>query len=65
VRKNYPGRASISPALDLLITLLSMGVEGWRRMLEERKDVYGYMRGKLEVLAEANGARLLVTPGRA
>lgn len=27
VRKSYPGRASISPVLDLLITLLSMGVE--------------------------------------
>jgi O-phospho-L-seryl-tRNASec:L-selenocysteinyl-tRNA synthase len=34
VRRGYPGRASISPILDLLITLLSMGVEvgGWSRM---------------------------------
>ena len=28
VRKSYPGRASISPVLDLLITLLSMGADG-------------------------------------
>ena len=44
VRKSYPGRASISPVLDLLITLLSMGADGWARCLAERQSVYGYMR---------------------
>ena len=31
----YPGRASMSPVLDLFITLLSIGVEGWKGMLCE------------------------------
>lgn len=63
VRKSYPGRASISPVLDLLITLLSMGAEGWKRALTDREDVYRYMREKLQATAGDNGERLLETPG--
>ena len=63
VRKSYPGRASISPVLDLLITLLSMGSHGWQRCLEDRGDVYGYMRTKLGECVGEFGERLLDTPG--
>jgi hypothetical protein len=37
VNKAYPGRASASPIIDLFITLLSLGVSGWKRLLQERK----------------------------
>jgi O-phospho-L-seryl-tRNASec:L-selenocysteinyl-tRNA synthase len=32
----YAGRASMSPILDVFITLLSMGVNGWNHLLQER-----------------------------
>ena len=63
VRKNYPGRASIAPALDVLITLLSLGKEGWRSKLDAREDAFEYMRERLRDAAEAHGERLLETPG--
>ena len=63
VRKNYPGRASIAPALDVLITLLSLGVVGWRETLDAREDTFEYMRERLRTTAEAHGERLLETPG--
>lgn len=63
VRKSYPGRASISPVLDLLITLLSMGADGWARCLAERESVYGYMQTKLGECVGEFGERLLETPG--
>jgi O-phospho-L-seryl-tRNASec:L-selenocysteinyl-tRNA synthase len=63
VRKNYPGRASIAPALDVLITLLSLGKNGWREKLEKREDAFEYMRERLRFTAEAHGERLLETPG--
>ena len=63
VRKNYPGRASITPALDVLITLLSLGVVGWRETLDAREDTFEYMRERLRTTAEAHGERLLETPG--
>lgn len=32
-----PGRASASPSLDVLITLLSLGASGYKKLLSERK----------------------------
>ncbi|CAJ0948226.1 unnamed protein product [Ranitomeya imitator] len=37
ISKMYPGRASASPSLDVLITLLSLGASGYKRLLTERK----------------------------
>jgi hypothetical protein len=37
LNKAYPGRASASPLVDLFITLLSLGVAGWKKLLRERK----------------------------
>lgn len=34
VNANYPGRASMSAHLDLLVTLLYWGAEGWRARLQ-------------------------------
>lgn len=43
----YPGRASMSPLLDLFITLLSMGRTGYRRLLQEREQCYALLLGRL------------------
>lgn len=40
IAKNYPGRASGSPVLDLFITLLSFGRTGYETMLQEQKVYY-------------------------
>ena len=34
INSAYPGRASNSPMLDLLITLLHLGASGWTKMLQ-------------------------------
>eukprot|EP00903_Cladosiphon_okamuranus_P005368 g5361.t1 len=59
VGKSYAGRASAGPCLDLFVTLLSMGEEGWRRLLAEREALVEPFRRRLRELAESNGERLL------
>lgn len=63
INKAYPGRASISPLVDVLITLLHWGEEGWDRVRREREDVFPHLRDRLAACAERNGERVLSTPG--
>lgn len=58
----YPGRASASPSLDILITLLTLGASGFKRLLSERKEMYTVLSQELKSLASAHGERLLHTP---
>ena len=58
----YPGRASMAPVLDLLVTLLSMGEAGFRGMLAQRQEVNAVLVRRLGVLAAAYGERLLPSP---
>ena len=37
ISKNYPGRASISSVIDLFITLLSMGANKFKELLQQRE----------------------------
>uniref|UniRef100_A0A8C9VVT9 O-phosphoseryl-tRNA(Sec) selenium transferase n=1 Tax=Scleropages formosus TaxID=113540 RepID=A0A8C9VVT9_SCLFO len=62
ISRMYPGRASASPSLDVLITLLTLGASGYRKLLKERKEMYTYLAEELKKLAEAHGERLLHTP---
>lgn len=62
VRKNYPGRASMSPILDVFITLLSMGKQELRSILKEREDCYRYLLDRLEEVAAKHKQRVLRTP---
>ena len=41
VNSLYPGRASMAPLLDLLITLLHWGAAGWQQVLQQREELYG------------------------
>ncbi|XP_056156498.1 O-phosphoseryl-tRNA(Sec) selenium transferase [Lampris incognitus] len=61
ISKMYPGRASASPSLDILITLLTLGSSGYKRLLAERKEIYSYLAQELKTLALAHGERLLHT----
>ncbi|XP_005068833.1 O-phosphoseryl-tRNA(Sec) selenium transferase isoform X1 [Mesocricetus auratus] len=62
ISKMYPGRASASPSLDVLITLLSLGCNGYKKLLKERKEMFVYLSTELKKLAEAHNERLLQTP---
>lgn len=62
ISKMYPGRASASPSLDVLITLLSLGSNGYKKLLKERKEMFSYLSNQLKKLSEAFSERLLQTP---
>ncbi|KAF7664788.1 hypothetical protein LDENG_00165790 [Lucifuga dentata] len=62
ISKMYPGRASASPSLDVLITLLTLGANGYKKLLSDRKEIYSYLAEELKSLASAHGERLLHTP---
>lgn len=58
----YPGRASMSPILDLFMTLLSLGASGWKRLLQERKDNAAWFQERFSEAADKQGMRLLKVP---
>lgn len=62
VGKVYAGRASSAPVLDLFITLLSMGMNGYSRLLKERAQVLEDFRKNLKDVAEKYGERLMDCP---
>lgn len=62
VGKIYAGRASSSPIVDLFITLLSMGLNGYKRLLKERQDVLETFPTRLQEVAQKHGERLLHCP---
>ncbi|XP_045737336.1 O-phosphoseryl-tRNA(Sec) selenium transferase isoform X1 [Mirounga angustirostris] len=62
ISKMYPGRASASPSLDVLITLLSLGSNGYKKLLKERKEMFSYLSSQLKKLSENYSERLLHTP---
>ena len=63
IGKIYAGRASASPIMDLFITLLSMGLKGYTRLLDERNKKLETFPLRLEGIAKKHGERLLVCPG--
>lgn len=58
----YPGRANASPITDLFITLLSMGEQGYRQLLTDRKRLFTLLQSRLSIVAEKYNERLLVCP---
>ncbi|EAL67325.1 O-phosphoseryl-tRNA selenium transferase [Dictyostelium discoideum AX4] len=61
ISRNYPGRANSSPILDVFITLLSMGKQGWLNLLKERKELLIYFNEQLSKFALENNEKLLNT----
>lgn len=62
VSKCYPGRASVAPTLDFFITMLQMGRNGYRQLLQQRKELAKYMKEQLERAAEQIGERVVHVP---
>ena len=62
IRKNYPGRASMAPILDVFITLLSMGKTKIQTYLQQREECYCYLRERLEEVAAKFHQRVLEVP---
>ena len=56
------GRASGTPTMDIFITLLSLGVQGYKRLLKKRKELFTYLSDELKKCAERHGERFLQTP---
>lgn len=59
----YAGRASASPIIDLFITILSMGLKGYSRLLQERSNMLESFPFRLEEVAKKHGERILICPG--
>jgi len=63
IAKAYPGRASSSTAVDVLMTLLAMGADGWRFLTRDRKANYGKLAEALRATAAKHGEKVLATKG--
>lgn len=60
---SYPGRASMAPVLDLFITMLGMGEDGYLRLLQSRRDLVSpKLRVGLEQVLDKYGLTLLPSP---
>lgn len=61
IAKSYPGRASASPPMDIFITLLSLGVNGYKNLIGQRKEMYKYLKEELGKVAAKHGEKILET----
>lgn len=61
ISRNYPGRASFSPVVDVFITLLSLGSNGYKNLIFERKETFKYLKLELSKVAAQYGERILET----
>lgn len=58
---SFPGRASSSPSIDVFITLLSLGLNGYKKLLSERKDNYILLKSEMVKIAQKHGEKVLET----
>ena len=63
VNQSYPGRASMAPSLDLLITLLHWGASGWTKILQDRERLLPEMQAALSRFAEVSAPPVAVLHG--
>lgn len=55
IKSNYPGRASLSPLLDLFITLLEMGKKRYKHFINDRKKKFEALKeGMIKIAQELN-----------
>ena len=59
LKKNYPGRASISPLLDLFISFLEMGKSKYKKLISERKEKYKILIKKIGEIADKYGEKVV------
>lgn len=61
VAQSYPGRASSNPTIDVFITLMEMGTNGYKAMMDRRRENYKLLKEELGQVAEKYGERVLET----
>jgi O-phospho-L-seryl-tRNASec:L-selenocysteinyl-tRNA synthase len=59
IKKNYPGRASMSPILDLFISFLEMGKDKYKFLIADRKEKYIYLKDIMSKIAMKYSERIL------
>ncbi|KAH8288928.1 hypothetical protein KR054_012447 [Drosophila jambulina] len=55
VASSYAGRGSGSQALDVFMTLLSLGSSGFQTLIQKRNYHFNYLKEKLQIFAERRG----------
>ncbi|OXA45630.1 O-phosphoseryl-tRNA(Sec) selenium transferase [Folsomia candida] len=61
IQKSYPGRASSSQSLDVFITMLSMGVKGYKALITKRAENFLYLQLKLKSICMAHKLQMLLS----
>ncbi len=59
VSQAYAGRASATPIVNFLISALSLGINGYQRLIEEQKKNRAILEEKAKILAKKLGERML------
>ncbi|MBD3255063.1 MAG: O-phosphoseryl-tRNA(Sec) selenium transferase [Candidatus Lokiarchaeota archaeon] len=59
ISQTYPGRASASPVVDFLISILSLGIEGYEKLLKKQQENRLLLRNKMEEFSKEIGERIL------
>lgn len=59
IGNNYPGRASMSPILDVFITLLEVGKKKYKAMMSKRLELFNSLYIDMTKIAEKYNERML------
>jgi O-phospho-L-seryl-tRNASec:L-selenocysteinyl-tRNA synthase len=61
VAKRYAGRGSSSQSLDVFMTLLNLGKNSYLQLVQDRKEMFVYLRQKLRNLSTRHNEKVLLT----
>jgi O-phospho-L-seryl-tRNASec:L-selenocysteinyl-tRNA synthase len=59
ISQAYAGRASATPVVNFLISMLSLGIEGYQQLLKEQQQHRNLLEEKMQEVAEKIGERIL------
>jgi O-phospho-L-seryl-tRNASec:L-selenocysteinyl-tRNA synthase len=59
ISQSYAGRASATPIVNFLISMLSMGINGFQTLIEEQQQNRKVLEEKMNLLADKLGERVL------
>lgn len=59
VSQAYAGRASATPVVNFLISMLSLGIEGYQKLLEEQQQNRKLLEKQMQEVAEKIGEKIL------
>jgi len=58
ISQSYAGRASATPVVNFLISMLSLGIEGYQQLLDEQQQNRKLLEEKLRIVAEKNNEKI-------